>query len=111
MIEYLTYSLYKRALGAAQEGDIKTLRNLRSFAEERGDYPESLVGLHDSMVSSVHALALGHSPEISLERATELNATIPLYAQVSLIAIAAEEARRDLTGYTLHSLYEVLCKI
>ena len=111
MIEYLTYSLYKRALGAAQEGDVDTLYNLRRFAEERGDYPESCVGLHDSIVSAVHALALGHSPEISLERITELNAAIPLYAQVSLIAIAAEEARRDITSYTLSALYEMLCKI
>lgn len=117
IIKTLQDNLHKRALRAAEEGDVKTLRNLRSFAEERGDLPAQLTSTLSAMISN--ALILRESgatirTTYQVEDARlwyrEVNAlrnTAPLYAQVSLIALAAIEARSAQLGNpTCFGLYQ-----
>lgn len=101
IIKALQDNLHKRALRAAEEGDVKTLRNLRSFAEERGDLPAQVTSTLSAMIGSALLLRESGSTIRSTYQAEdarlwyqEVNAlrnTAPLYAQVSLIALAAEE--------------------
>ena len=105
IIQALQDNLYKRALRASQEGDVKTLRNLRSFAEERGDLPERLTSTLSALIanaltlyysgSSIRKTYSGADAELWYSSVSGLFA-YPTYAQVSLIALAAEEANVDL---------------
>jgi hypothetical protein len=115
--EALQNNLNARALRATHQGDIKTLRNLRSFAEERGDLPAATSTL-SAMVGQ--ALILRESGATIRTTYTEMDARLwfveiimlkthsPLYAQVSLIALAAEEAGcAPPVGFTCEDLYKL----
>ena len=100
IIKALQDNLLKRALRAAEERDIKTLRNLRSFAEERGDLPatastlSAMIGNALLLSESGSTIRTAYQEEDARLWYREVNAlrnTAPLYAQVSLIALAAEE--------------------
>lgn len=94
-------TLHTRALRAAEESDIKTLRNLRSFAEERGDLPAPLVSTLSAMIgnalllresgATIRATYQAEDANLWYREVNALRNTAPLYAQVSLIALAAEE--------------------
>lgn len=105
IIEALQDKLKARAIRATQEGDLKLLRNLRSFAEERGDLPERLTSTLSALIAN--ALTLYYSGSSIRKTYCDTDAELwkdsvsalfayPTYAQVSLIALAAEEANVDL---------------
>jgi len=115
--EALQNNLNARALRATHQGDIKTLRNLRSFAEERGDLPTQLTSMLSAMIGNALLLRESGATIRSTYQAEdarlwyrEVNAlcnTAPLYAQVSLIALAAMEARcAQLDNSTCFDLYQ-----
>jgi len=100
IIKALQDNLLKRALRAAEERDIKTLRNLRSFAEERGDLPatastlSAMIGnalLLSESGSTIRAAYQEEDARLWYREVNALRNTAPLYAQVSLAALAAEE--------------------
>lgn len=117
IIKALQDNLHERALRAAEEGDAKTLRNLRSFAEERGDLPAQLSSTLSAIISNALLLRESGSTIRTTYQAEdarlwyrEVNALrneAPLYAQVSLIALAAMEARcAQLDNPTCFGLYQ-----
>lgn len=117
IIEALQDNLYKRALRASQEGDVKTLRNLRSFAEERGDLPALLTSTLSAAIGNAIALAASgetirttyqvEDARLWYREVNALRNDAPLYAQVSLIALAAEEAScAQLDNPTCFGLYQ-----
>lgn len=105
MIAALQDNLRARAQRATLEGDLKTLRNLRSFATSNGDLPAQLVSTLSALIGNALTLYYAGSTvrkTYSYEDASlwydEVSALLasPVYAQVSLIALAAEEAGVDL---------------
>ena len=101
IIKALQDNLLKRALHAAKVRDIKTLRNLRSFAEERGDLPTPLTSTLSAMIgnalllresgSTIRTAYQEEDARLWYREVNALRNTAPLYAQVSLAALAAEE--------------------
>ncbi len=106
IIQQLQDNLRARAIRATQEGDIKTLRNLRSFAEERGDLPAPLVSTLSAMIGNALTLHYAGSSiraEYGAEERerwyTEITNlfSAPTYAQAALVGCAAAEVGVDLT--------------
>lgn len=108
IIEVLNDRLRKRAIQATKDKDLKTLRNLRSFAEERGDLPARMVSTLSAMI--VNGLDLYYAGSSITKtygvvsgdrdlwyRSISALAASPVYAQVSLIVLAAEDAGVDLS--------------
>lgn len=102
MLNYLEDSLFERAQRASQEGDYKTLSNLRSFALRAGHLDaETLSTVSAMIVNALTIQAVGSTIRAEYEERSallwyeELSAlrSAPLYAQAALILLAAREAR------------------
>lgn len=115
MITALQDNLRARAARATLEGDLKTLRNLRSFAISSGDLPAQLVSTLSALISNALTLYYAGSTisaEYSAEDARlwydEVSALLssPVYAQSALIALAAEEAGVDIRVKRADSLFK-----
>lgn len=115
IIEALQDNLGARAIRATQEGDVKTLRNLRKFAKERGDLPAQLVSTLSAVIGN--ALTLYYAGSSIRNTYSDTDAELwyssvsalfvcPTYAQVSLIALAAEEANVDLSVKRADCVYQ-----
>lgn len=105
IIKQLQDNLRARAIRATMEGDTRTLRNLRSFAEERGDLPAPLVSTLSAMIGNALTLHYAGSSiraEYAEEERERWYAEIinlmgaPRYAQAALVGCAASEVGVDL---------------
>lgn len=106
MLKTLQDNLHKRALRAAAERDFKTLRNLRNFATSNGDLPAQTLSTLSALIGN--ALVIFYSGSTVRKTYSNTDARLwydevssllpsPVYAQVSLITLAAEEVNVDIS--------------